>query len=76
VPGAQVQRLYRWFCDFGWDDIVPDDTTLLPQTLGRREVQLFERVVEEAKAKKCLRGHWTIIDGTKVIAHVAVKNCP
>ncbi|BCV24993.1 IS1182 family transposase [Gelria sp. Kuro-4] len=69
--------LYRWFCDFGWDDIVPDDTTLVVfrKRLGEEKFrELFERVVEEAKAKKCLRGHWTIIDGTKVIAHVAVKN--
>ncbi|MGI6604826.1 MAG: hypothetical protein ACOX2S_07325 [bacterium] len=32
--------LYRWFCDFGWDD---DSSRRhypggLPQTLGRREV--------------------------------------
>lgn len=69
--------LYRWFCDFGWDDEIPDDTTLVVfrKRLGEEKFrELFDRVVAEAKAKKCLRGHWTVVDGTKVIAHVAVKN--
>jgi len=69
--------LYRWFCDFGWDDIVPDDTTFVVfrKRLGEDKFrELFERIVAEAKAKDCVRGHWTIIDGTKVIAYVAVKN--
>lgn len=69
--------LYRYFCGIGWDDAVPDDTTLVVfrKRLGEEGFRrLFERVVEQAKQKGLLRGKWAIIDGTKVIAHAAVKS--
>lgn len=69
--------LYRWFCGLGWDDPAPDDSTLVVfrRRLGEETFQkLFAQVVEQAREKGCLRGHWAIVDGTKVVAHVAVKN--
>ncbi|MGB9880904.1 MAG: IS1182 family transposase, partial [Anaerolineae bacterium] len=69
--------LYRHFCGIGWDDPVPDDTTLVVfrRRLGEETFRrLFARVVEQAKEKGLIRGKWAIVDGTKVIAHAAVKN--
>jgi len=69
--------LYRYFCGIGWDDPVPDDTTLVVfrKRLGEEGFRrLFERVVQQAKEKGLLRGKWAIVDGTKVAAHAAVKN--
>lgn len=69
--------LYRWFCGLGWEDEVPDDTTLVVfrRRLGEEGFRrLFERVVRQAKEKGLLRGKWAIVDGTKVAAHAAVKN--
>ena len=51
--------LYRYFCGIGWDDPVPDDTTLVVfrKRLGEEGFRrLFERVVEQAKQKGLLRG--------------------
>ena len=73
----QYNVLYRWFCGIGWEDNVPDDTTVVVfrRRLGDMKFKaLFERVVEQAKQGGVLRGKWAIIDGTKVIAHVAVRN--
>ncbi len=69
--------LYRYFCGIGWDDAVPDDTTLVVfrRRLGEEKFRrLFARVVEQARDKGLLRGKWAIVDGTKVVAHAAVKN--
>ncbi|HHV78364.1 MAG TPA: IS1182 family transposase [Firmicutes bacterium] len=69
--------LYRHFCGIGWGDPIPDDTTLVVfrRRLGEETFRrLFTRVVEQAKEKGLIRGKWAIIDGTKVIAHAAVKN--
>lgn len=69
--------LYRHFCGIGWDDPVPDDTTLVVfrRRLGEETFRrLFARVVEQAKEKGLLRGKWAVVDGTKVVAHAAVKN--
>jgi len=69
--------LYRYFCGIGWDDAVPDDTTLVVfrRRLGEETFRrLFARVVEQAREKGLLRGKWAIVDGTKVAAHAAVKN--
>jgi len=69
--------LYRYFCGIGWDDAVPDDTTLVVfrRRLGEGTFrQLFARVVEQAREKRLLRGKWAIVDGTKMVAHAAVKN--
>lgn len=68
--------LYRYFCGIGWDDPVPDDTTLVVfrKRLGEEGFRrLFERVVSQAKEKGLLRGKWAILDGTKVAAHAAAK---
>ena len=69
--------LYRWFCGIGWDDEIPDDTTLVvfrrrlgDEVFGR----LFAKVVEQARERGFLKGKWAVIDGTKIIAHSAVKN--
>lgn len=69
--------LFR-FCRIGWDDPVPDDTTLV---VFRRRLKasgvyepLLDRVVEQAKAKGLARGRWMIVDGTKVAADVAIRN--
>jgi len=83
LSDVQVSRdlrynvLYRWFCGIGWDDEVPDDTTLVVfrRRLGAEVFgRLFARVVEQAKEKGLLKGKWAVIDGTKVVAHAAVKN--
>jgi len=69
--------LYRYFCDIGWDDAVPDDTTLVVfrKRLGSETFQkLFELLVKQAQERGCLRGRWAVIDGTKLVAHVEVKN--
>ena len=69
--------LYRRFCGIGWDDPVPDDTTLVVfrRRLGEAAFRrLFARVVDQAKEKGLLRGKWAVVDGTKVVAHAAVKN--
>jgi len=69
--------LYRYFCGIGWDDAVPDDTTLVVfrRRLGEETFRrLFARVVERAREKGLLRGQWAIVDGTKVAAHAAVRN--
>jgi IS5 family transposase len=69
--------LYRHFCGIGWDDTVPDDTTLVVfrRRLGEGAFRrLFARVVEQAREKGLLRGKWAIVDGTKAVAHAAVKN--
>ncbi|MEM3486528.1 MAG: transposase, partial [Candidatus Methanomethyliaceae archaeon] len=69
--------LYRYFCGIGWDDPVPDDTTLVVfrERLGEEGFRrLFERVVEQAKQNGLLLSKWAIIDGTKVIAYAAVKS--
>jgi IS5 family transposase len=69
--------LYRHFCGIGWDDAVPDDTTLVVfrRRLGEGTFRrVFARVVEQAREKGLLRGKWAIVDGTKVAAHAAVKN--
>ncbi len=69
--------LYRYFCDIGWDDPVPDDTTLVVfrRRLGQEAFQaLFNRLVDQAREKGYLRGEWALIDGTKVVAHAAAKN--
>ncbi|GAW91331.1 hypothetical protein TC41_1813 [Calderihabitans maritimus] len=73
----QYNVLYRYFCNIGWDDPVPDDTTLVVfrKRLGQETFQeLFNRLVEQAREKGYLRGEWALIDGTKVVAHVAAKN--
>ena len=69
--------LYRWFCRLTWSDEVPDDTTLVVfrKRLGEDAFQtLFKRIVEQAHEKGCLRGRWAVVDGSKIAAHVAVKN--
>lgn len=69
--------LYRHFCGIGWDDAVPDDTTLVVfrRRLGEGTFRrLFARVVEQAREKGLLRGKWAIVDGTKVAAHAAARN--
>lgn len=69
---TQYNLLYRVFCGIGWDDQVPDDTTLVVfrRRLGEDVFRkLFERVVDGAKAKGLLKGEWTIVDGTKIKAH-------
>ncbi|MCL6581985.1 MAG: IS1182 family transposase, partial [Firmicutes bacterium] len=68
--------LYRHFCGIGWDDAVPDDTTLVVfrRRLGDETFhRLFSRVVGQAKDKGLLRGKWAIVDGTQVTAHAAAK---
>lgn len=83
LSDVQVSRdlkynvLYRWFCGIGWDDDVPDDTTLVVfrRRLGAEVFgRLFARVVEQAKEKGLLKGKWAVVDGTKVVAHAAVKS--
>ena len=70
--------LFRWFCRIGWDDPVPDDTTLVVFRRRLKESGVYERLlahlVEQAKAKGLLRGRWMVVDGTKVAADVAVRN--
>ncbi|WP_167758932.1 transposase [Thermaerobacter sp. FW80] len=49
-----AQRLYRYFCRLGWEDAIPDDTTLVRfrQRLGEARWQrLLHRLVEQARAK-------------------------
>jgi len=83
LSDVQVSRdlgynvLYRWFCGIGWDDEAPDDTTLVVfrRRLGAEVFgRLFARVVEQAREKGLLKGKWAVVDGTKVVAHAAVKN--
>jgi len=72
----QYNILYRWFCGIGWEDNVPDDTTLVVfrRRLGEHKFRrLFEQVVEQAKRKKLLSGKWVILDGTKMVSHSAVR---
>lgn len=81
VQVAQQLRfnvLFRWFCRIGWDDPVPDDTTLV---VFRRRLKasgvydrLLDRAVAQAKAKGLAQGRWMIVDGTKVAADVAIRN--
>lgn len=70
--------LFRWFCRIGWDDPVPDDTTLVVFRRRLKESGVYERlldrVVEQAKARGLGRGRWMIVDGTKVVADVAIRN--
>jgi IS5 family transposase len=73
----RYNALYRYFCGIGWDDAVPDDTTLVVfrRRLGEEKFRrLFARVVEQARDKGLLRGKWAIVDGSKVVAHAAVKS--
>lgn len=68
--------LYRYFCRIGWEDEVPDDTTLVRfrQRLGEeRAARLLERLVEQARAKGCLRGRWAVLDATAIWAHAAAR---
>lgn len=73
----QYNLLYRYFCDIGWNDPVPDDTTLV---VFRRRLgpdmfaKLFVLIVEQARERGLLKGEWAVIDGTKLTAHAAVKN--
>src|SRR5690606_39379202 len=53
--------LYRYFCRLGWEDAIPDDTTLVRfrQRLGEERWQrLLQRLVEQARAKGCVKGRW------------------
>jgi IS5 family transposase len=83
LSDVQVSRhlrynlLYGRFCGIGWDDEITDDTTLVvfrrrlgDEVFGR----LFAKVVEQAKERGFLKGKWAVLDGTKIIAHSAVKN--
>jgi IS5 family transposase len=70
--------LYRWFCGLRFDDPPPDDSTLAVyrRRLGEEKFRdLFRKVIEQARAKNLIRGDWTIVDGTKLVADAAVRNC-
>lgn len=69
--------LYRWFVGLEVGDKTPDDTTLVVfrKRLGNERIErLFERVVEQAKAKGLLVGRYKILDATHVIADVAIPS--
>ncbi|QBS38679.1 transposase (plasmid) [Thermaerobacter sp. FW80] len=68
--------LYRYFCRLGWEDAIPDDTTLVRfrQRLGEERWQrLLQRLVEQARAKGCLKGRWLVMDSSPVVAHAAAR---
>jgi len=68
--------LYRYFCRLGWKDAIPDDTTLVRfrQRLGEERWQrLLHRLVEQARAKGCLKGRWLVMDSSPVVAHAAAR---
>ena len=68
--------LYRYFCRLGWKDAIPDDTTLVRfrQRLGEERWQrLLQRLVEQARAKGCLKGRWLVMDSSPVVAHAAAR---
>jgi transposase len=76
VDALRYNLLYRYFCEIGFDDPVPDDTTLVVfrRRLGEEGFRkLFARVVEEARQKGLLKGEWMIVDGTKVKSHAAER---
>lgn len=69
--------LYRAFCGIGWNDPVPDDSTLVRfrARLGaERFHRLFQRLMGQLKEQGLLSNEWAIADGTKVAADVAVRN--
>lgn len=69
--------LYRYFCGIRWDDPVPDDTTLVTfrKRLGKERFKwIFDRLVREAKDQGLLKGNWALVDGSKMVAHAAIKN--
>ena len=69
--------MYRWFCHLGWQDPVPDDTTLVVfrRLLGADGFhRLFNRLIEQSRELGRIQSSWLLIDGTKLTAHVAVKN--
>lgn len=78
VRDLHYNVLYRWFCGLGWDDPVPDDTTLVVFRRLLREKGLYDRafgrLVEQAREKGLVGGRWLIVDGTKVVTCAAVQN--
>ena len=75
-PQLRYNVLYRYFCRIGWEDEIPDDTTLVRfrQRLGEaRAARLLERLVEQARAKGCVRGRWAVLDSTAIQAHAAAR---
>ena len=72
----QYNVLYRWFCDLAWSDPVPDPSTLVVfrRRLGEEGFRrLFDRLVEDLRAKGLIKGKWVLVDGTKLVAHAAAK---
>lgn len=73
----QFNLVYRYFCGIGWDDPIPDDSTLsvFRKRIGpERFEEIFNRFVQQAKELGCFKGQWAVIDGTKLIAHTAIKS--
>jgi len=69
--------LYRWFVGLRVGEVTPDDTTLVVfrKRLGQERVErLFNRILEQAKAKGLLVGRHKILDATHVIANVAIPS--
>jgi len=68
--------LYRYFCRIGWEDEIPDATTLVRfrQRLGEEgAARLLQRLVAQAREKGCLRGRWAVLDATAIQAHAAAR---
>lgn len=69
--------LYRAFCGIGWNDRVPDDTTLVKfrNRLGdERFERLFQRLTCHLQEQGLIDHEWVVVDGTKVVADVAIRN--
>jgi transposase len=69
--------LYRWFVGLRVGEATPDDTTLVVfrKRLGQERVErFFNRVNEQAKAKRLWVGRHKIMDATHVIANVAIPS--
>lgn len=68
--------VFRYYCGIGWDDRIPDDTTL---SVFRKRIgpvlfeELFNRLVQQAQEHDCFQGKWAVVDDTKLVAHTKIQ---
>jgi len=74
---VQLNLAYRWFCQLGFTDAVPDHSsfTRIRDRFGVKRYQaIFDRLLQQLRAQGIARGRRVMVDATLVEADASINS--